>query len=216
MSTEASRNHDLPTYRVSKLKAGTVIDHLDPGSALQALAILEIPPDTVCAIGMNFESRKHGRKEIIKIEGMELGQEDINKIVLFGPHATLSIIRDYELVNKIKVKVPEKIEGVVPCPNPSCITNHERITTRFDVLSPELRVIDCETTDRMDDPERWAKQQRCELAYSDNEIPRDVQHWFVVASPSLYAWLERWLAHGIDAVRWHWLARSKGRTASQT
>ena len=68
--TDAAKN-ELPTYRVSKLRAGTVIDHLDPGSALQALAILGIPRKTVCAIGMNFESGKHGRKDIIKFGSVD-------------------------------------------------------------------------------------------------------------------------------------------------
>ena len=149
MNTEKNpANNDLPSYRVSKLRAGTVIDHLDPGSALQALAILGIPANTVCAIGMNFESGKHGRKDIIKIEGMELTQEDINKIVLFGPHATLSIIREFELVDKVAVKLPKDIVGVVPCPNPSCITNHEPVTTKFDVLSGDPLRVRCHYCER--------------------------------------------------------------------
>ncbi len=143
-----STQKDLPSYRVNKLRHGTVIDHLDAGAGLQALAILRLPANTVCAVGMNFESRKHDRKDIIKIEGMELSPEEIKKIVLFGPHATLSIIRDYELVEKINVELPDKIEDVVPCPNPSCVTNHEPVMTRFDVLSAEPMRVRCHFCER--------------------------------------------------------------------
>jgi len=149
VSSDTNANKkDLPSYRVSKLRHGTVIDHLDAGAGLQALALLRIPKNTVCAVGMNFESGKHGRKDIIKIEGMELSPQEINKIVLFGPHATLSIIRDYELVEKINVEVPDRIVGVVTCPNPSCITNHEPVTTRFDVMSAEPMRVRCHYCER--------------------------------------------------------------------
>jgi aspartate carbamoyltransferase regulatory subunit len=140
---------ELPTYKVSALRSGTVIDHLSPGAALQALAVLDVPEDAVMVLGMNFESAKHGRKDIIKLEGIELTREEIGKLVLLGPNATLSIIRDYEVVEKIQLQLPEAIEEVARCPNPSCITNSDPVTTRFHVLRGEplrLRCHFCERT----------------------------------------------------------------------
>jgi aspartate carbamoyltransferase regulatory subunit len=157
VSNENAVNHDAPdqpTYKVSKLRSGTVIDHLSPGAALQALSALGLPEGATIAIGMNFESGKHERKDIIKIEGVELTQDDISRIVMLGPDATLSIIRDYEIVEKIKMRLPESIEEVVRCPNPSCITNSDPIRTKFHVLCGHplrVRCHYCERTLRRDE-----------------------------------------------------------------
>ncbi len=143
-----------PTYKVGKLRSGTVIDHLSPGAALQALSVLNVPEGATIAIGMNFESGKHERKDIIKLEGLELTQADISRLVLLGPDATLSIIRDYEVVEKIKIELPESIEEVVRCPNPSCITNSDPIRTKFHVLCGHplrVRCHYCERTLRRDE-----------------------------------------------------------------
>jgi aspartate carbamoyltransferase regulatory subunit len=152
--SRGSRPVEQPTYKVSALRSGSVIDHLSPGSALQALSVLDVPEGAIITIGMNFESRKHGKKDIVKIEGLELTQHEISRIALLGPNATLSIIRDYEVVQKIKIRLPDTIEDVATCPNPSCITNSDPVPTRFHVLGDDpvrVRCHYCERTIRREE-----------------------------------------------------------------
>lgn len=114
--------------KVSKIKEGTVIDHIDAGRALIVLKILGITGEEgfTVAVLMNVPSRKLGRKDIVKVEGVELREDQVNKITLVAPSATINIIRDYEVAEKVKVSVPPVIEGVLKCVNPNCITNQPR------------------------------------------------------------------------------------------
>ncbi len=132
---------------VRKIKEGTVIDHIPAGHALHVLKILGITgrEGLRVAVVMNVDSRKLGRKDIVKIEKLELKPEDVNKIALIAPTATINIIRDYQVVKKSKVKVPEMIEGLLSCINPRCITNQPREPVRpiFKVLSTSPLKIQC-------------------------------------------------------------------------
>ena len=133
--------------RVAKLRHGTVIDHLSPGMALKALEQIGVPQESSALIGVNLASNKAGRKDILKLENVELSDEQIENLAVLGPNASVSYIRDYEIVRKVSVKLPETLEGVLRCPNPNCITNHDRITTLFDVerTSPtQVRCVFCE------------------------------------------------------------------------
>jgi aspartate carbamoyltransferase regulatory subunit len=98
---------------------------------------------------MYLESRKHEKKDLIKIEAKELTDEERAKISLLGPNTTISIIRDYRVVEKAKVKIPEVIAGVLRCPNPSCITNHESRTTKFHVERSEPLEVRCHHCERV-------------------------------------------------------------------
>jgi len=133
--------------QVAKLRHGTVIDHLSPGMALKALELIGVPQESSALIGVNLASKKAGRKDILKLENVELSEEQIENLAVLGPNATVCYIRDYEIVRKVSVQLPETLEGVLRCPNPNCITNHDRITTHFDVerTSPtEVRCVFCE------------------------------------------------------------------------
>jgi aspartate carbamoyltransferase regulatory subunit len=81
----------------------------------------------------HLDSRKWEKKNIVKIEKKELTEQEVAKIALLGPHTTISIIRDYQVVEKLPVRIPDRIESVVRCPNPSCITNHNPVATLFNV-----------------------------------------------------------------------------------
>ena len=89
----------------------------------------------VVTVGMFLESRKWTKKDIIKIEHKELTQAEADKIALLGPHTTISIIRDYRVVEKRASAIPERIVSVVRCPNPACITNHDQVPTDFHELA---------------------------------------------------------------------------------
>ncbi|PNW42575.1 UNVERIFIED_CONTAM: aspartate carbamoyltransferase regulatory subunit [Euhalothece sp. KZN 001] len=132
--------------RVSKIRDGTVIDHLPAGTALSVLAILGIDGSNGegVSVGMNVRSGRIATKDIVKVEGRELSQEEVDVIAIIAPVATINIIRGYEVAEKTRVETPTAVEGVLRCPNPNCITNEdEPVTTRFRVLDGHLRCRYC-------------------------------------------------------------------------
>jgi len=132
---------------VSALREGTVIDHLGPRTAIKALRILGLPDDATVLIGVNLDSGKLGKKDLIKIQGIELDPDQINKIALLSPQATFSIIRDFVVVQKFRPELPPVIEGLLRCVNPACITQDPRVKGRFLTVRKEplkLRCYFCE------------------------------------------------------------------------
>lgn len=111
--------------RVSKIKDGTVIDHITAGYALAVLKIIGLTgrEGSVISVIMNVPSKKLGKKDIVKVENRELKEDEVHKIALIAPKATINIVRNYEVVEKKKVRLPKIIRNVVRCANPSCITN---------------------------------------------------------------------------------------------
>ena len=111
-----SDDRDRQKQQVAALRQGTVVDHLNPGTALRALEVLGVPREGAALLGINLESKKLGRKDILKLENVEITQEDIDRIALFGPRATVCFIRDYVVHHKVKVqltyRVGENVFGV--------------------------------------------------------------------------------------------------------
>ncbi|MCW3974643.1 MAG: aspartate carbamoyltransferase regulatory subunit [Candidatus Bathyarchaeota archaeon] len=121
---------------VKKIKNGTVIDHINQGYSLDVLSILNITGKEkhVVSVAMNVPSKDIGRKDIVKIEDWELKPRDVDKIALIAPHATINIIRNYNVVDKKKVNLPKILKGTIKCNNPSCISNsREPIESMFHV-----------------------------------------------------------------------------------
>jgi aspartate carbamoyltransferase regulatory subunit len=132
--------------RVSKIKDGTVIDHISGGYALDVVKILGITgkEKRVMTIAVNVPSRRFGVKDIVKIEGRALNATEVNRIALVAPHASINIIRDYCVVEKLEVKLPSVIEGIVKCVNPVCVTNSEEpVGSKFTVESVEPLLLKC-------------------------------------------------------------------------
>lgn len=113
---------------ISKIKDGTVIDHINAGRALLVLKILRITENTKerISLAMNVPSKKMGKKDIVKVENKFISEEELNKIALIAPNVTINLIKDYEIVKKFKVKPPEVVEGIISCPNKTCISNNKR------------------------------------------------------------------------------------------
>ncbi|MEA1924682.1 MAG: aspartate carbamoyltransferase regulatory subunit, partial [Candidatus Altiarchaeota archaeon] len=114
--------------KIRNIKNGISIDHITAGKAPEVLKILGIDrgfTDSV-TIAMNVKSSKMRKKDIVKVENRDLDVNEINKISVIAPQATINWIQDYQLVKKEKVKLPDELRGIVECPNPSCITNKER------------------------------------------------------------------------------------------
>jgi aspartate carbamoyltransferase regulatory subunit len=136
-------DHEL---RVSKINTGTVIDHISGGYALDVVKILGITgkEKRVMTIAINVPSKRMGVKDIIKIEGRALNTQEVNKIALVAPHASINIIKNYVVLEKVEVKLPNNIEGIVRCVNPCCVSNSEEpVTSKFSVKSAEPLVLKC-------------------------------------------------------------------------
>ena len=134
--------------RVSKIKSGTVIDHINGGQALNVLAILGIDGASgeEVSVGMNVPSNRLGRKDIVKVEGRELSQNEVDVLSLIAPAATINIVRDFEVVEKHRVSRPDEVVGVLSCPNANCIsTANEPVESRFEVLDDGVRCAYCGT-----------------------------------------------------------------------
>ena len=130
--------------KVSAIKDGTVIDHIPAQYLFKVIKILGLDKiENQITFGTNLESEKLGSKAIIKVSGKFFEENEINKIALIAPHAKLNIIRDYEVVEKKVVEIPDEIEGIVKCFNPKCITNHENIVTRFKIVGTSPIVLRC-------------------------------------------------------------------------
>ena len=135
--------------RVRPIKNGTVIDHITAGQALNVLRILGISGTTnaVVSAAMNVPSGALGLKDIVKVEDRELEEKEVDRISLIAPNATINIIRDFEVVEKYLVDLPDLLEDVLKCVNPNCISNtNEPVISKFVVNKKpvELRCIYCD------------------------------------------------------------------------
>ena len=136
-------DHEL---RVSKIRNGTVIDHVSGGHALNVLSILGIDGSEGLGVSvvMNVPSDRLGRKDVVKVEDRELSQSEVDVLAVIAPEATINIVREYDVVEKKRIDRPESVDGVLSCPNRNCITNDdEPIRTRFAVLDDALRCDYC-------------------------------------------------------------------------
>ncbi|MEW6044489.1 MAG: aspartate carbamoyltransferase regulatory subunit [Thermoproteota archaeon] len=131
---------------VRRIKDGTVIDHIEGGKGLKVLEALGIDgkDGNVITIALNVPSGKFNKKDIIKVENRYLQDYDTNKLAVISPSATINIIKDYKLVEKRRVALPNKIEKIFRCSNPDCITNsREDIDSVMDVIDKTGRVLRC-------------------------------------------------------------------------
>lgn len=130
--------------QVVALKNGTVIDHIPTDKLFTVVNLLELQcSDSNITIGNNFESKKLGKKGIIKVADRFFSDEEISRLSVVAPNVQLNVIRDYEVVEKKQVIMPDVVKGIVKCGNPKCITNNEPMTTIFHVVSKENGVLKC-------------------------------------------------------------------------
>ena len=148
--------HEL---KVKPIENGTVIDHIQANKALQVLKILGLPKEGInVTLAMNVPS-KLGFKDIVKIENREVEHTEIDKISLIAPHATINIIRDYEIVSKKKVELVEELKGIVKCTNPKCISNtDEPIESKFYLVESDPITLRCHYCERLVQAEEISKQ----------------------------------------------------------
>lgn len=131
---------------VRRIKDGTVIDHINEGKGLSVLEALEIDGSrgNVITIALNMPSGKLKKKDMIKVEGRFLEDDDTNKLAVIAPASTVNIIKDYKLVEKRRVSLPNQIEQIFRCSNPDCITNsQEHIESTMEVIDKDNLVLKC-------------------------------------------------------------------------
>lgn len=144
MSVEKKRE-----LQVAALENGTAIDHIPPSQLFKVAKLLGLENmDNTITIGNNFQSKKMGCKGVIKISNKFFEEDEINRIALIAPKVILNIIRDYEVVEKKTVTLPEELVGLVKCNNPKCITNNEPMPSRFEVIDKEKGTIKCRYCER--------------------------------------------------------------------
>jgi aspartate carbamoyltransferase regulatory subunit len=145
--TDADKQGKL---NVTAIRHGTVIDHIESSATFQVASILQVEDETnIVLVGVQLESKRLGKKGLIKIEDRRLTPDEVNKIALIAPRATLNIISDFQVVEKFKVELPERIERIVRCNNPNCITNKEDIQTKFDVVKKAPLSLRCNYCERV-------------------------------------------------------------------
>jgi aspartate carbamoyltransferase regulatory subunit len=138
--------------KIDKINKGTVIDHIDAGYALTILDLTGLAESTnLITIGVNVPSKKYQKKDIIKIENVFLNETQMQQISILSPNATISLIENYNVIKKIKVKIPAIIKKLIVCQNKTCISNstNEPIDTEFLVLDEKPLKIQCVYCDRI-------------------------------------------------------------------
>ena len=130
--------------QVAALENGTVIDHIPSDKVFTVVSLLDLQnTDGNITIGNNFESKKLGKKGIIKVADRFFTDEEVSRLSVVAPSIELNIIRHYEVVEKKQIVMPDELKGIVKCNNPKCITNNEPMQTWFHVVDKELGILKC-------------------------------------------------------------------------
>ncbi len=135
--------------KVAKLCNGTVIDHIPSDKLFKVIALLGLEQlNSQITFGYNLDSKKIGKKAIIKITDKFLQSSEVNKVALIAPSAKIVIIKNYEVAEKIQLELPDEICGDVKCYNPKCITNNEPMKTRFVAINKAKGLFKCHYCER--------------------------------------------------------------------
>jgi len=135
--------------QVRALENGTVIDHIPSDKLFKVVSLLRLDQqkDRI-TIGNNLSSKHMGSKGIIKVADRYYAEEEVNRIALIAPMAKINIIKNFEVIEKKVLSLPDRFTGLVKCPNPKCITNNEPMKTRFETVSKVPVVLKCQYCER--------------------------------------------------------------------
>ncbi len=128
---------------ITSLKNGIVIDHIKAGKGLKIFNLLALDniEDEVALI-LKADSKVMGKKDIIKIENID--DLNLDAVSIIDPTATINIIKDERVIEKKNLELPEKIESILTCQNPKCVSTSERsVTSRFDLINREEKIYKC-------------------------------------------------------------------------
>ncbi len=137
-------------YKVYAINNGTVIDHIPTPLALKVVEILGLGNEGIFTIGVGFQSKRlPNGKDIMKIENRVLLESETDKIALIAPEATINIISNGKVSEKRIISIPERIFGVMHCPNPNCATNKLGAHSNFALEDKETMTYRCEYCERV-------------------------------------------------------------------
>ena len=129
---------------VAALENGTVIDHIPSELVFTIASLLELDKlSSSVTIGYNLNSKKLGKKGIIKVADKFFTDEEISRLSIVAPNVVLNVIRDFDVVEKKEVIIPDELHGIVRCSNPKCITNNEPMNTFFHVIDKTEGILKC-------------------------------------------------------------------------
>ena len=133
--------------RVTAICIGTAIDHIPSGHALQVLRMLrlDVGRSNPISMVMNVPSGKLGRKDVLKIEDRELNQEELDRLALIAPKASVAIIRNYHVAEKRTIELGPELINIVRCSFSNCITQNTRepLPHKLKIISAEPMEIRC-------------------------------------------------------------------------
>lgn len=134
----------IKELKVTAIENGTVIDHIPASVVFRVIRILSLEHyGDMVLFATNLESKKYGTKGIIKVANKYFRPEELNKIALVAPHATIIEIKNHQVQSKQNVEIPDEVLGIVKCFNPNCITNLEQVSTRFAVVDKDDLKLKC-------------------------------------------------------------------------
>jgi len=139
--------------KVPGIESGTVIDHIPSESTFKVLDILKIG-DELVTVGNNLSSKKMGKKGIIKVSDKMLKKEELDKIALIAPQATINEIKNFKVVKKRQVQMPSLFLGMIKCFNPTCITRHQDVKTKFILINKKPVELKCHYCESVFDKEQ--------------------------------------------------------------
>lgn len=143
------KQEDKHELKISAIEEGTVIDHIPTDSTFKVAEILHLDKHAgVISIATNLQSKRIGKKGIVKVGGKSLTPEEVSKIAVVAPDATVNIIKNFNVKEKIKVKVPDVVDNVIKCSNPVCMTNNEQLATKFYVVKKDPLKVKCHYCER--------------------------------------------------------------------
>ena len=134
---------------IAKIKNGVVIDHIKAGQGIRIFNWLGLDkaPYTVAFV-VNANSRRMGRKDIIKIDNTIAISFDL--LGLIDPDITVNIIESESITEKIQLRLPQRVENILICKNPRCVTSTEAYVPHiFHLDDPDLGTYRCEYCDEI-------------------------------------------------------------------
>ncbi|HES60221.1 MAG: aspartate carbamoyltransferase regulatory subunit [Calditrichaceae bacterium] len=146
-----SNNNEM--LLIPKIELGIVIDHIPAGQGPKILDIIfqyEEMKDVPVTLGLNYTSKKLGKKDLIKLQMDYLAPEIIQHISIMVPGVTVKAVKDYKVHSKVVVHPPKEIKNLLECKNPNCITNSEaHIGTLFTAIDDSAKQVKCYYCERI-------------------------------------------------------------------
>lgn len=137
-------NNKKTELLVAALENGTVIDHIPSELVFTIAQLLKLEMlSSSVTIGYNLNSKKIGKKGVIKVADKFFSDEEISRLSVVAPNVVLNIIKNFDVVEKKEVIIPDELHGIVRCGNPKCISNNEPMTSYFHVVDKQNGMLKC-------------------------------------------------------------------------